>query len=49
MSVRVINSPYASYLTPQPPSLRGQGERFETPLSVSGRVRGGVLVMKMLL
>jgi len=22
-----INSPYASYLTPRPPSLRGQGEK----------------------
>jgi len=26
-----------SYLTPRPPSLRGQGERLETPLSVPGR------------
>jgi len=26
-----------SDLTPRPPSLKGQGERFETPLSVPGR------------
>jgi len=37
-------SPYASYLTPRPPSLRGQGRKVEhaaiTPLSASGRGRG---------
>jgi len=30
----------SSDLTPRPPSLRGQGERSETPLSVPGRGRG---------